>query len=683
MAGAQDDRDRFPALASCEGIAAWGCVREASRCRRGPHSAMQATHRSSLVAPLRPGRTVRIMLHRIAWRATGRSPGSERRRRRQAAGGSHRGVAPTSTPVEKGGVRMRTTRFAALLACAALVATGCGNPVVGHGCPDPLTLCGGTCVNLDADHENCGACDHGCADDEVCEGGSCRGLVCGGGLIPCAGVCIDPLIDTANCGRCGHACPPGESCTGGECPGSECAPGEIDCDGRYRPADRSDHCGGCGRACAAGEVCLRGSCTGRACPTPTATGCVDDHRSRHCGACDAAARGTVCGGHVPRRLPARRDGLRGRVRRPDDRSGQLRRLLRGLQPRRPLRRWHLHPPLPRRHDRLRRHLRRPGQRPRPLRPVRQPMRRRPRLRGGRLHRLLPPGALRVRRRVRRPRGRPGALRQVRPRLPGRRVLLRRHVPPRLPRRFHALLRLLCRPDHRPRQLRLVWSRVHHRDLRPLGLHRGRVGPRRPRGPRLLAFSPPADDGRRQRGLLVGPRQSGAGFRFGRMGPDRLGHRREQRRPGRVPGGARARPAVGTHGLHRPRRADRRPAGHRRFAGLPAVVCHGCRAGRGRRHARRSPGRLPAPRQGRRGRRFAQRQRRHPQLLDAAGLLSVASATDVTGTRVDVLAPGDAVASGVSLTYVAERNSVRFDSAEISQVVGDATGPVVIHRVFTP
>ena len=72
-----------------------------------------------------------------------------------------------------------------------------------------------------------------------------------------------------------------------------------------------------------------------------------------------------------------------------------------------------------------------------------------------------------------------------------------------------------------------------------------------------------------------------------------------------------------------------------------------------------------------------------QLLDAAGLLSVASATDVTGTRVDVLAPGDAVASGVSLTYVAERNSVRFDSAEISQVVGDATGPVVIHRVFTP
>ena len=72
-----------------------------------------------------------------------------------------------------------------------------------------------------------------------------------------------------------------------------------------------------------------------------------------------------------------------------------------------------------------------------------------------------------------------------------------------------------------------------------------------------------------------------------------------------------------------------------------------------------------------------------QLLDAAGLLSVASAGDITGTRVDVLAPGDAVASGVPLTYVAERNSIRFDSTEVTQVVGDATGPVVIHEVFTP
>jgi hypothetical protein len=72
-----------------------------------------------------------------------------------------------------------------------------------------------------------------------------------------------------------------------------------------------------------------------------------------------------------------------------------------------------------------------------------------------------------------------------------------------------------------------------------------------------------------------------------------------------------------------------------------------------------------------------------QLLNAAGLLSVASAAAITGTRVEVLAPGDAVASGVSLTYVAERNSVRFDSTEVTQVVGDGTGPVVIHKVFTP
>jgi hypothetical protein len=72
-----------------------------------------------------------------------------------------------------------------------------------------------------------------------------------------------------------------------------------------------------------------------------------------------------------------------------------------------------------------------------------------------------------------------------------------------------------------------------------------------------------------------------------------------------------------------------------------------------------------------------------QLLDAAGLLSVLSCSDITGSRVNVLVPGDAVASGLPLTYVAERNSVRFESAEFTQVVGDGTGPVVLHKVFMP
>jgi glutamate-1-semialdehyde aminotransferase len=72
-----------------------------------------------------------------------------------------------------------------------------------------------------------------------------------------------------------------------------------------------------------------------------------------------------------------------------------------------------------------------------------------------------------------------------------------------------------------------------------------------------------------------------------------------------------------------------------------------------------------------------------QLLDAAGLLAAAGCTSITGVRVNVVVPGDAIASGVPLSYVAERDSLRFDSAETTQVVGDGTGPVVIHKVVTP
>jgi hypothetical protein len=72
-----------------------------------------------------------------------------------------------------------------------------------------------------------------------------------------------------------------------------------------------------------------------------------------------------------------------------------------------------------------------------------------------------------------------------------------------------------------------------------------------------------------------------------------------------------------------------------------------------------------------------------QLLDAAGIVAAAGATEITGSRVEVLAPGDAVASGVPLSYVAERGTVRFASGEATQVVGDRVGPVVIHKVFMP
>jgi hypothetical protein len=74
-----------------------------------------------------------------------------------------------------------------------------------------------------------------------------------------------------------------------------------------------------------------------------------------------------------------------------------------------------------------------------------------------------------------------------------------------------------------------------------------------------------------------------------------------------------------------------------------------------------------------------------QILGAAGLLTVASRTVITGTivQVDAAALGDAVAIGVPPMYRAETTSVRFDSTESLTIVRDSVGPVVIHRVVGP
>ncbi len=71
-----------------------------------------------------------------------------------------------------------------------------------------------------------------------------------------------------------------------------------------------------------------------------------------------------------------------------------------------------------------------------------------------------------------------------------------------------------------------------------------------------------------------------------------------------------------------------------------------------------------------------------QLLSGTGLVSIAGTTDVGGNSLTVDVLGDAVVTGASSgTYTAEAGSVRFDSSDSTQVVGDGSGPVVIHRVF--
>jgi hypothetical protein len=184
--------------------------------------------------------------------------------------------------------------FAAAAGLAWLV--GCGNPVVGHGCPADATLCGTSCVDLWTDHDNCGACGHTCTDDQTCSGGSCRGVICDLGEIPCDGVCIDPRTDAAHCGACRHACPAGRSCSSGICAADCTAPlsacGEMCVD----LATDEAHCGDCDIACAPGQECLAGSCVGEICDAPLvgcAGVCVDLRTDpANCGACRHACAPT-------------------------------------------------------------------------------------------------------------------------------------------------------------------------------------------------------------------------------------------------------------------------------------------------------------------------------------------------------------------------------------------------------
>ncbi|KAH7443465.1 hypothetical protein KP509_02G036000 [Ceratopteris richardii] len=62
------------------------------------------------------------------------------------------------------------------------------------------TCCAGTCVNVQLDNNNCGACGRRCAFTEAC----------------CEGACKDLNTDEFNCGRCGNVCPD-DSCQYGLC----------------------------------------------------------------------------------------------------------------------------------------------------------------------------------------------------------------------------------------------------------------------------------------------------------------------------------------------------------------------------------------------------------------------------------------------------------------------------------
>ncbi|MBI4705913.1 MAG: hypothetical protein HY744_32880 [Deltaproteobacteria bacterium] len=206
-------------------------------------------------------------------------------------------------------MRSRSAALGALLvAGACMLETDVLGPTPAL-CPASFTDCGGMCVQLALDRNNCGACGVRCAEGEECASGRCE-LECGGGTSKCGEGCVDTKTDPANCGSCGKACAKDDVCSTGKC-SFECAGGTTECsdkcvDMQLDPAN----CGGCGAACAPGEVCSTGMCAIECAggTSKCSDKCVDVQLDpQNCGGCgNACGPGLTCimagcrepGGHL-------------------------------------------------------------------------------------------------------------------------------------------------------------------------------------------------------------------------------------------------------------------------------------------------------------------------------------------------------------------------------------------------
>jgi hypothetical protein len=91
----------------------------------------------------------------------------------------------------------------------------CDHGQCATGCSGGRGACAGSCTYAD-DPFNCGECGVVC--DRGCEAGTCvPDIGCGAGRAYCNGTCIDILADAQNCGACARACPATHACADGTC----------------------------------------------------------------------------------------------------------------------------------------------------------------------------------------------------------------------------------------------------------------------------------------------------------------------------------------------------------------------------------------------------------------------------------------------------------------------------------
>jgi len=94
---------------------------------------------------------------------------------------------------------------------------GCyDSPCPCNACPSGQVDCGGTCVDIGTDEDNCGLCGNACPSGFLCVFGVCL-LSCQTELTNCAGTCVDTTKDEDNCGSCGNACGSDELCVASTC----------------------------------------------------------------------------------------------------------------------------------------------------------------------------------------------------------------------------------------------------------------------------------------------------------------------------------------------------------------------------------------------------------------------------------------------------------------------------------
>ena len=210
---------------------------------------------------------------------------------------------------------------------AACLSPSCAGGLDGQPCSlSPNAggnCCGGSCVDMDTDPNNCNSCGTACATGSICYLGTCEAVAASCGSAPagslcqqadggggsCCGGCVhlDTLNDPANCGACGQACPSGAACVNGMCSsgcgtgGAVCPPGlacsattgfclldpqacgpsnqmvpcalptsddAACCGSACADLLRDDaNCGVCGTACPGGSFCDLGQCV----PVPSCT----------------------------------------------------------------------------------------------------------------------------------------------------------------------------------------------------------------------------------------------------------------------------------------------------------------------------------------------------------------------------------------------------------------------------